>query len=65
MQGMQVRESESPTNESIMAVSLSSLHASLGISSAFDILKIDIEGKSCFANKCNNLYEYELCFSKN
>jgi Methyltransferase FkbM domain len=41
---MQVSESESPTNESIRAVSLSSLCASLGTSAAFDILKVDIEG---------------------
>ena len=37
-------ESSSPTNASIRAVSLSSLRASLGISAAIDILKIDIEG---------------------
>lgn len=44
LQGMQARESETPTNDSIKAVSIKSLVADLSIKRGFDILKVDIEG---------------------
>ena len=44
LQGMQARESETPTDDSIKAVSIKSLVADLSIKRGFDVLKVDIEG---------------------